>query len=48
MRIRLSLTLDFERKGKEPEAPEVYEYAGSSTEISPQPRYTGFALPEES
>lgn len=48
MRIRLALTLDIERKSREPEAPEVYEYSGSTTEVHQQPRYAGFAVPEES
>lgn len=50
MRIRLSLTIDVDRSMKEDsqkEPPVVLEHSGSTTEILAQPRYLGFAIPEE-
>lgn len=48
MKIKFSVSLSFERAPKEePETPDILEFAGSTTEIHTQPRYAGFAVPED-
>lgn len=43
MRIRLTLTLDVDRKRREePPGHETFESQGSLVETLPQPRYVGF------
>ena len=46
MRIRLSLTLSFDREPKPGPEPDTREYTGALVEMSPQPRMVGFTPAE--